>query len=283
MITLSAGGWRAAVLPHVGGAIGRLDWRGRPVFRPAPEATTNRLETGCFPLVPYANRIDGGRFRWAGRDIDLGATPGFEPHALHGQGWREPWDVVEVDGASVRLVLRTPAGAWPWDWAAEQSVRLSEAGLRIDLTVTNKDAAPMPAGLGLHPYFATAAGDRVRLSATSVWVGATLIPDRREPPGAVLDWADGLERGAAPFVDHAYDGWTGVAEIAGDVRTVRLSSAAPVLHVYAPPGEGFVCLEPVSHRPNAVNAPDDARSPMRALQPGETLRLSMSVTAEAAQ
>jgi aldose 1-epimerase len=278
VIRLSAGDWNAEVLPELGGAIGRLDRAGRAVFRPAPEAPASPLETGCFPLVPYANRIDRGRFRWRSRDVALEPTPGFEPHALHGSGWREPWTVLEADAVSARLELRSPAGDWPWAWRAEQTIMLDDEGFSVTLSLTNEDATPMPGGLGLHPYFATEAGDRVRLEAPSVWVGKTLIPDRLAPASELLDWREGVERSRVPFVDNAYDGWTGVAEVIGADRTVRLTSTVSRLHVYAPEGASFVCLEPMTHRPNALNAPDGERSGLETLAPGQTMSLSMRVT-----
>jgi hypothetical protein len=37
MIELRSGGLRAVVLPAAGGGLGRLDWRGMAVLRPAPD------------------------------------------------------------------------------------------------------------------------------------------------------------------------------------------------------------------------------------------------------
>lgn len=279
MIRLSAGDWAAEVLPELGGAIGRLDWRRRPVFRPTPEGAKSPLQTACFPLVPFANRIDHGRFRWRGRDVALKPTPGFEPHALHGTGWLSPWTVIDADAASVRLGLSAAAGDWPWAWRAEQVIMLDETGLSVSLSLTNQDATPMPGGLGLHPYFATGPGDRVRLEAGSVWVGETLIPDRRVDVSQIVDWSDGLGRASAPFVDNAYEDWTGAAEIVEADRTVRMTSPVSRLHVYAPEGEGFVCLEPVTHRPDAVNAPESESAGLATLEPAATMAMSMRVTA----
>lgn len=280
MIRLSAGDWATDVLPDLGGSIGRLDWRGQAVFRAASEAASDPLESGCFPLVPYANRIDHGRFQWGGREIDVGPTPGFEPHALHGRGWREAWTVLEQDEACVRIGLRVAAGRWPWAWSAEQRISLDQEGLSIDVSLTNESSAPMPGGLGLHPYFATRPGHRIRLFASSVWVGETLIPDRLVPVLEGLDWGAGIARGDVPFVDNAYEGWSGIAQIASADRTVTLASAASRLHVYAPVGEPFICLEPVTHRPNALNAPKGEVSGLSMIAPGETIFTGLSVTAE---
>lgn len=259
--------------------MGDLDWRGRAILRPTPAGASNPLETACFPLVPYANRIDHGRFDWQGRKIALTPTPGFLPHALHGQGWREAWTVAEADDSSARLTLTKEAGDWPWAWRAEQVISLGETGLTIDLSLTNEDHNIMPAGVGLHPYLATEPGDRLKLKAPQVWLSdETLIPRTLAEAGAVMDWRDGPLLSTAPFVDHAYQPWDGAAELIGRERTTRLTATgASRVHVYAPGDGDFVCLEPVSHRPDAHNAPPGEDSGLVALAPGETLRLSMTI------
>lgn len=281
VIRLTAGDWSAEVLPDLGAALGRLDWRGRAILRPTPEGGDTVLQTGCFPLVPYANRIDRGRFPWRGRQIALTPTPGFEPHVLHGQGWREGWAVAEQDAGSVRLTLAQPAGDWPWAWSAEQVVALDDDGLSVSLSMTNEDASEMPAGIGLHPYFATSAGDRLRMGASHVWLSdETQIPIRPAQAEAIMDWREAPEIASAPFVDHAYQTWDGAAEIIGTDRTIRLAATgASRLHLYAPGSGDFVCLEPVSHRPDAHNAPAEEASGLIALAPGDTLRLSMRISA----
>lgn len=284
MIKLAAGDWRATLRPELGGAVTALSWRGADVLRPTPCEAANPLLAACFPLVPYANRIDGGRFVFEGREVRLKPTPGFEPHALHGDGWRRPWAVQAEDDRSAALVLDHDRGDWPWRWAARQHVALDEAGLTISLSVTNTDDAPMPAGLGLHPYFVLPEDGRLRLEAGAVWrVDERSIPTDLAPLGEVFDWAEGPLIEDAPFIDNAYDGWTGKAEIVGSQNTVRLTSDASRLHVYAPIGEAFICLEPVTHRPDAIHAPGDESSGLVNLAPGEGLGLSMRVTAQAAQ
>jgi aldose 1-epimerase len=279
VIRLAAGDWSADVLPELGGAIGRLDWRGRAILRPTPEGTDSVLETACFPLVPYANRIDRGTFDWQGRRVVLGATPGFEPHALHGTGWLTSWTVAEADDRSARLTLTQAAGAWPWAWSAEQRIALDETGLTIRLSLTNEDARPMPGGVGLHPYLATVPGDRLTVDASQVWLSnATLIPRELADAAAVMDWRDGPALSDAPFVDHAYQPWGGTAELVGADRTVQIAAVgASRVHVFAPGQTGFVCVEPVSHRPDAHNAPPGEASGLVSLSPGQTLDLSMTV------
>lgn len=284
MILLEAGDWRATLVPEMGGAMLSLDWLGRPVFRPTPEGATDILEMACFPLVPYANRIAGGRFIFEGRSVQLPTLDRFAPHALHGDGWLLPWTVESQTANRVEMMLDWPGDAdgWPWPWGACQSVELTEQGLSISLSLTNAGNAVMPAGLGLHPYFQRYADNRLTLSATGVWItDAREIPERLAPPAEIADWSRGLSLADAPFVDHAYAGWMGEAVIDGGGRRVTLSADAPacLTQVYAPVGVDFFCVEPVTHRPDAHNAQTGEDHGLKRLAKGQTLSVTMRISA----
>ncbi|WP_235562859.1 aldose 1-epimerase [Brevundimonas sp. Root1423] len=269
--------------PELGAAVTRLTWRGRDILRPAPDGATHPLETGSFPLVPYANRIDRGAFVFHGRSVALPPTPGFEPHALHGVGWMQAWTVLQTGPASVDLGLAAYATAdWPWAWTASCRLDLEADGLRVALSITNDDAESMPAGLGLHPYFAIEPGTVLSVATGQVWLNDdTEIPMRLAPASTVMDWADGATVSAAPFVDNAYAGWDGRALLRHARHDVTLTASANTgwMQVYAPGAGGFVCLEPVTHRPNAHNAPSGEDTGLAVLAPGQTLSMSMQITA----
>jgi aldose 1-epimerase len=184
--------------------------------------------------------------------------------------------------AEAVLTLRHPGGAdWPWAFFAEQHFQLYEGGLHITLSMTNTDSEAQPAGLGLHPYLHRLPDDRLTVVAPRVWrADETLIPHEVVPASTVFDWSDGPAIADAPFVDNAYEDWTGSARLTRADGTVTVASAeARRVHVYAPRDAGFVCIEPVSHRPNALNAPPGEASGLVVLAPGQSLSLSMTVRA----
>lgn len=280
MISLKSGDWAASLAPALGGAVLDLVWRGRPILRPSPADAVDPLQTACFPLVPYANRIANGRFAFGGREVRLPALPRFAPHALHGEGWLAPWTVADQDDRSLAMAFEGGGGAWPWPYAAEQVVTLTDEGLRIDLSMTNTADEAAPAGLGLHPYFARTDDMVLHLNADSVWIpDSREIPERLGRPGEVADWSGGLALNGAPMVDHCYDGWRGPArlETGAGVIEMRASANAGWAQVYAPPGEAFVCVEPVTHRPDALNAPAGEASGLAVLAPGERLSMWMTI------
>lgn len=280
---IERGDWALNLRPELGASITSLTWRGRDVLRPSPGDLDSPLAAASFPLAPYANRIDGGAFAFAGRTVRLPATPGFAPHALHGVGWRARWNVLRVHGGTVDLVLAAQAGAeWPWAWTASHRLSLSEDGLEMSLSLANEDAAPMPAGLGLHPYFAVEPETRLQLSAPKVWLtDAREIPERLADAADLVDWSEGAAVVEAPFVDHAYADWDGRATLLHEGWRVDLTASpnARWAQIYAPRGERFVCVEPVTHRPDAHNARSDEDSGLTELAPGGALTLTARITA----
>lgn len=279
MIVLEQGDWRLAVRPELGCSIASLTQGGRDVLRPTPDGATDILQTACFPLVPYANRIAGGRFSFGGQAVTLPVLDRFAPHALHGDGWLSSWDLLEQSKGSATFVYRHDAGGWPWPYEAVQTVTLSGSGLRIDLSVLNVAGTPVPAGLGLHPYFPVGGETRLALTAESVWaVDTGLLPTAPVRTSEVFDWSAGPRVADAPFVDNCYAGWGGSARLIEPDRitTITASSGAGWAHVYAP-GQGFCCIEPVTHRPDAVHAPEGEASGLVVLAPGGALSMWMEI------
>lgn len=281
MIRLTFGDWSAEVRPELGGALTSLTFKGGSIFRPTPPGTLDVLQTACFPLVPYANRIANGVFRFDGRQVQLEALEAFAPHSLHGDGWRTPWEVVGRTTSRLELAMSWPGGdrGWPWAWSARQWIELSADGLSIRLSITNEGGEVMPSGLGLHPYFYRSPGLKLRLAADGVWQTEGDIPTTLGEPDRVLDWSRSVTLDDAPFVDHAYSGWGGEAILHDQERAVviKAGSNARWVQVFSPKGEDFVCVEPVTHRPDALNAPQGEDSGLHLLGPKETQSLSMTI------
>ena len=281
-LSVAHGAWEVEFASAVGGAVSRLTWRGRDVLRPMPKTSQDVLDAGCFPMVPFANRIADARFRFRGREVVLPAMPRFSPHTLHGDGWQGPWTVVE-GRAALELAFVHEAGAWPWRYESRQTLAFVGERVRLSLSLTNRSDSDMPAGLGLHPYFPVDAETRLTLKAPSAWALAEHgAPTRLLPAGEVFDWSAGARLADGPALDHCYAGWGGSARLSDEQRTVSVSAStnADWAHVFAPPGEGYCCIEPVTHRPDALNAPPGERSGLAVLAPGEALSMWMEIGVE---
>jgi aldose 1-epimerase len=272
---LSAHCWELDLLPHLGGAIGALRHAGHDVLRAAPADAGSPLDAGCFPLVPYANRIAHGTFHYAGQEYRLPRNFGDHPHSLHGVGWQATWSLETVRGdLAVMRHTHAGGGGWPWPYRAEQRIVLNPRRTSIELSLTNTSDAAMPAGLGLHPYFPRDRDTKLTFRAEAMWLAdGTMLPTVTTTPDQYGDWAAGAAVDGGTLIDNAFAGWDGRARIAQAWGAIDIRAAdAGVLHIYRPPGETFFCAEPVSHLPDAIN-----RGGMPLLAPGATHTVTMTL------
>ncbi|TPE62647.1 aldose 1-epimerase [Sandaracinobacter neustonicus] len=276
MRPLAADGWELTLLPELGGSIGSLSHKGRDILRPTPPGATDPLQTACFPLLPYVNRIAQRSFNFGGRRWLLSANFGDHPHSLHGVGWHRAWEVTHATAASATLSLKHPGGnGWPWPFHAEQRFALLPDGLSASLSIRNLADEPVPAGLGFHPYFPRFPDSRLQANLSAAWTAdATQLPLARVPADHFGNWAEGDSLTRPSLVDNAHEGWTGPARISGGggLSTLLSATGADGLHLYIPPGEDFFCAEPVTHLPDAIN-----REGMDLLAPGQTLSIEMRI------
>ncbi len=271
-----------AIVPRLGGGI--AEWRAYrrgewfDVLRPTPDAAIrsgNTLALSCFPLLPYSNRIRHGRFRFGGRDIKLPLNFGDHPHSIHGHGWQAVWRVRARSDRHLRMRYDHTADAWPFAYSTEQIVELDDSGPRFSLRLTNRGSEPMPAGLGLHPYFAGASETRLRADVHQVW-----LTDAEVMPTDLVDlparWHLPSGRAIAGLdCDNLFTGWCGTARIDWPAHSVSVRAAPPLdkLVVYAPPGADFFCVEPVSHVTDAFNLANQGHTDtgIRVLSPDQSL------------
>ena len=278
-IVLRAGALRVEVAPRVGGSIARFDRVGdderrQPILRGSDEAYDDVLAAGCFPLVPFANRIRGGRFACNGRTVVLAPNMGGDPSPLHGQGWLGAWQPLAAAGeAAVELVFEHAAGEWPWAYRARQRIELDDGGLSVLLACRNLSTEPMPCGLGLHPYFPCSAATELDAEVTHAWtVDAQVLPVERVPAAGRYDLR--RRRICGQGLDNGFDGWSGRARIAWPERGLELELTSPDaarFQLYSPAQGSLFVAEPVQNANAALNRPeaDWADAGLRLLACGE--------------
>ena len=209
-ITLRAGALELQVTPAVGGSIARFDWLGpdgrQPLFRGANENFSDVLDAGCFPLVPFANRIRGGSFRFGGQDIVLMPNLARDASPLHGQGWRAAWDARRVSADAIELAYRHGAGEWPWTYEAHQRMTLTPGSLSIELSCRNLSALPMPCALGLHPYYPCDAQTVLDTDVSTAWtIDEAVLPVACVPATGRYSLRNRPICGQR--LDNGFDGW----------------------------------------------------------------------------
>ena len=205
---------------------------------------------GCYPLVPFSNRVRDARFTAPdGTRVELSTFPGA-PHALHGFGQYAPW-TVEAQGAD-EIVLRYAHAAgqegWPWAFEATQTFTLTNEGARLTMRIANRSAQEMPVGFGFHPYFGA---EEAELDAQVTWRHEEEIavePSQEVPARRHGREAAGYTRYLGGWGRHATLHYAG-----GPTLTMSASDALSHVVVHCPAGGAYLCVEPVSHVSDGFN------------------------------
>ena len=288
ILSLQSGRTSLQVCAEAGGSITRFysQTDGSPVewMRPATiEDINNRNPLGmsCFPLLPYSGRIRHGAFRFDGVDIKLPLNFLPELHSIHGHGWQNVWKPIEQSTNRLVIEYRHLPDEWIWEYVARQTFELCEEVMSVKIELRNNSEWPMPAGLGLHPYFPRTAKAIIRASTTHVW----LADDEVMPVKlSRTDLCSDLDTGMYPqktAIDNAFTGWPGNAVIEWPEHDARLTISATEdlahLVVFSPADETYFCVEPVSHCPDAFNLAAMGRKDtgMMVLAAGESVSSSM--------
>lgn len=280
----SAGG--AIAWFRTGTGVDCIDWL-RPAT-PAALAAGHAEAMGCFPLVPFSNRIRDGRFCFRGQMVEMPPNVVGQAHVEHGHGWQSAWSIVKQSGTAATIELAHEADEWPFAYTARQEFSLVPDGLAITLSVQNTGLRPMPVGLGLHPYFPRSRATRLTAAVGQMWAtDCEVMPTALVSPPATC----GFDRGVAidtVDLDNAFVDWQRQATIAWPDRgaSLTMTASAPLsfLVVYSPSGADFFCAEPVSHCTDAFNLAAAGRDDtgMLVLESGTevsaTVRFACSIT-----
>jgi galactose mutarotase-like enzyme len=245
-LMLRDGASRAEIVPERGGIITRFAVGESPVLY-LDEATlvdpTKNVRGGVPVLFPSPGKLTGDAFAYDGRRGQLGQ---------HGLARTLPWTVVAADERRAVLELRSDDATrvrYPWSFALRTTITLVGPRLRLDQRVSNLDDAPLPFGLGLHPYFFVADADK---AASQIDTAATRAFDNVRKEIVALRGIDLTQ----PEVDlHLLDhGAThGVLRTPRGVIRVDASAEYRRWVVWTLRGRDFVCLEPWTCPGDALN------------------------------
>lgn len=218
-------------------------------------------------LLPWPNRIAGGRYRFDGVDYQLPLTEPAASNATHGLARWARWTAERQSESSVTLVHDlVPQTGYPYPLRLAVTYAVGEDGLRVEVAAVNTGSAAVPFGAGCHPYLDLGGHD---------YDTAELLV----PAAAMLDTDDRqIPTGARPVEGGPYDFRTlrpigslrldqGYAELTGSVAVLRTERRTVELHwddayrylqVFTPPeilpGRRAVAIEPMSCPANAFNS-----------------------------
>ena len=225
-----------------------------------------------IPLLhPWANRLDGLRYATADREVEL--HPETMPVRLDGNGLpihglaaaSPHWEVTasEAGGDAARLVARLDWSAheellagFPFPHVLEVETHLSGRTLAVQTTLHATGKLPVPVSFGHHPYLSLPGVERADWQVDLPVRRRARLDDRGIPTGE----DEPVAAAPGPLGDETYDDL--VPELAhppefvlrggGRSLEVRFEQGYPVAQVYAPPGEDFICFEPMTAPTNAL-------------------------------
>jgi aldose 1-epimerase len=284
---IAAGGY-SAVATELGAGLRELRHRGRPLITGYP---ADELPPGAAgqQLLPWPNRVDGGRYRIAGTDHQLDLSEPVAGNAIHGLTRWSAWSLARHDPDTVvlRLDLLGHTG-YPFRLDLEVAYQLTgEAGLTVTVTARNAGTRAAPYGAGSHPYL-TAGAPAVDGCELVLPVARWLPTDQRGIPsgpardvaGTPMDFRAARPIGAV-VLDHAF---TGLERDGAGLAWARLTSDGAGTALWAGPGYQWlqvytgdtlgpehrrraVAIEPMTCPPNAFASGTD----LLTLEPGETV------------
>jgi aldose 1-epimerase len=262
LATLQRDPYTLIVAPGFGARMVSFRYADRDVLRATPDAVLAKPEVygfAGFPLMPYSGPLFGPGFVFAGATYALSRNVPEEPTATHGDAWVVPFEILHRSGDLLELAMtHEPApGRFPFRFRGYVRYSLAKDGLSILLRVTSRDHRPMPAGLGIHPYFPKHPGTRLRFASVGVWPpdGPEAVSLGCQPLTEGLDFGDGPDV-SRMIVDRLYEGWDGQAEIiaADGFRTVvEAGGVLDKLQIYSAWDYPYVCVEPVSNANDGFN------------------------------
>jgi aldose 1-epimerase len=251
-------------------------------------------------LVPWPNRIRGGRYTFGGVDLQLPLTEPALGNAIHGLARWSAWAIVEAspDRAALSLDL-PPQPGYPFQLALGAEYELDARGLTASIRAHNQGREPCPVGFGAHPYVHLGNHDLIDDALLCVPAAATLVSDERGiPTGRVLPVTDtpldfrSPHRIGSLSLDTAYtqlqpdaDGTTRVTLTTPHQRRsvmVWMDGAHRFVMVYT--GDTLdqrgrrrrgIAIEPMTCAPDAFNSGVG----LRILQPDEQMTTTWGITA----
>jgi aldose 1-epimerase len=205
------------------------------------------VESGMYPMAPWAGRLRGNSVDGPAGRCDLPAT--YEQWALHGTVLAASAEVLRshtsASGADLLLSVRDHPN-WPWPMDVLVGWQVQNSRVTTTLEVRSLEGT-FPVVLGWHPWF------KRRLDvgqSAQWWVDATHRVERGSdalPTGNLLPF-DAHE---GPY-DDAFSVATGRARIEWpNALSIDIHSDGPWFVVYDQP-EHCLCIEPQSGPPDGL-------------------------------
>jgi aldose 1-epimerase len=294
--TLVAGDLRAVFLPSLGMLGASLRHRGAELLGRVDEIEASAIpgRTCGIPLLyPWANRLGGLRYQAAGREVLLDPASSLlhftnDGLPIHGVPWsRLSWHVTGEDANMLNAHLERTRddllAVFPFPYHIEMTVALHPNNLTVETTLVAGPGVSIPVSFGFHPYLRLPGLPRAEWQIHLPAMQRLLLDTRQLPNGVETPFA-GLDTNLG-YRDFD-DGFVVLEErpsfsVMGGGRkiTIKLLEGFRYAQVYAPSGQDYLALEPMTAPTNALAI---GRG-LRLVEPGGMLRTAFRLGVELLQ
>lgn len=295
------GRWRMVVLPAHGGVLARLQVRSREgedyrdlVAGPdlAQPEFRNPFYQGV-PLYPFVNRLRDGCWTFHDKAFRFPLNEAARHNSLHGFLYRramtvtDAWQSPHEAQLALQFDYTGDEAGYPFKALVELRYHLhSVEGLCLTMGVTNHHSAPVPVGVGWHPYLSLGLPvddlylhlppcERIEVDERLLPTGESQRFDKFREPTRIDAWQ----------VDHCFRLLQASRRSVCRIRESHAPGAFglelwqdseefPWMQIYIPPDRGSIAIEPVSCGIDALNSGEG----LRWLAPGERLTASCGIS-----
>jgi aldose 1-epimerase len=248
-----------------------LLWTGRGVRAYARD----RVFMGIPFLHPWANRLAAFAYRAGGHEVVLDPSSpllllddnGLPIHGVLTASRR--WSVRELAADNERARLAAVLdfdrpellAAFPFPHRVEMEVELGGGTLQLRTTLTATGPEPVPVAFGFHPYLRIPGASRADWEVSFPVHRRLALDQRLIPTGATQTiqpitgaigertWDDGFDRVDTRSRFELY--------ASGRTISVQYTDGYPIAQIFAPPGEEYLCIEPMTAPANSLTGPDE--------------------------
>jgi aldose 1-epimerase len=288
--TLAAADLEVTFLPGHGMLGASLRYRGLEMLGRVADlvgAAAKGSTAGIPLLYPWANRLAAPGYRAAGREVALDLSSPLlhlddRGLPMHGVPWSLlGWDVTEArrDFLAARLdwTHDDALAVFPFRHRIEMGATLGSDGLTIETSVIAGEHGRVPVSFGFHPYFGFGELPRAQWRLQLPAMRKLVLDPRGIPTGdeepfgglnvalGELNFDDGFE------LSGEHEAFSIVG--AGRRITVELLEGYRYAQVFAPKGQSYIALEPMTAPTSALTS---GRG-LRVLEPRETFRAAFRI------
>jgi aldose 1-epimerase len=293
--------WRLTIHPRLGASPtcleAKIDGVWHNIMRPTPTellAGDSSSPFSSYTLAPWSNRIPGGRFRFANHDFEVRINSPKEQVAIHGDVKDRPWKVLN-HGSSLECTFDSrefPDVNFPFPFVVRVEHVFEDQKYITKMHLENVGDTPMPAGMGIHPYFVRELlginepgtnDPQLQFKATGVYLtDKTKVPSKAASPiPPELDFSAATAI-TDQVIDHVYAGWDGQLTFNWGTHRMTMRASPVFTHfvLFTGAPDRSIALEPVTHSTNAFNLGEQGVEGIghRVLEPGQVLEGNIELT-----